>query len=210
MQAGIISFYDRWLNENLQDLVEDEFCGLGLIEPEKEVGTFSVDVFCEDERANSSIFRQKLQPEEYEQELGHLLSYAVGAFPKTLVWLSPNPQDQHRDIIKWLNAQTPDIFRWYLFKIEAIKVGNAPPMPFFSLTYNPGHQDLGITHDELVKRCGQRIKFWEALLTALNTKTKLYMDISVPKENQGTKVTGSYYQLRIRLEDGLIQLVKSF
>ena len=203
-------YKDEWLAENMFYLTEDTDCGLGILDCEREAGVFNVDVFCEDELGTSFVSNQVPGKEGWEKNLGHLLGYSVGGAPKTVIWLSTGAGDKHVELVKWMDQVTPDTVRWYLFKIEAIKVGNSTPIPFFTMIFSPSQLSLCSEKEELAEKYRKRVKFWEGLLTVLNERMKLYLSISVPKEDQRTGITGSYYQMLVWLEDGLVKMAQAF
>jgi hypothetical protein len=204
------SFQDDWLAENMIYLTDNMDCGLGITEAEREAGVFNVDVFCEDELGNSFVRSKAEEKNKWEEHLGHLINYSVGASAKTFIWLSPNPGDRHVEIVKWLDEVTPETVRWYLFKIEAIKVGNSTPIPFFTLIFSPSQEALCSEDEKLAERYRKRVKFWEGLLTVLNERMQLYMSINVPKDTQKPGVTGAYFQMLVWLEYGYIKMAQTF
>lgn len=204
------SFKDSWLAENMVYLTEDTDCGLGIIDSEREAGVFNVDVFCEDELGNSFVQEKGTDKSKWGEQLGHLLNYSVGASAKTVILLSPNPSETHIEMVKWMDEISPDIVRWYLFKIEAIKVGNSTPIPFFTMIFSPSQHTLCSEKEELAERYRKRVKFWEGLLTVLNEKMHMYMQINVPKEEEKEGVTGSYYQMLVWLDNGFIKMAQIF
>lgn len=205
-----LSFTDDWLAQNMVYLTENPDCGLGIVESERESGVFNVDVFCEDELGNSFVRNQAEGKDKWEEYLGHLLNYSVGASAKTFIWLSPNPGDKHVEMVKWLDEVTPETVRWYLFKIEAIKFGNSTPVPFFTMIFSPSQLNKCSEIEELSEKYRKRVKFWEGLLTVLNEKMQVYMSINVPKENQKPGVTGAYYQMLVWLDHGYVKVAETF
>lgn len=205
-----LSFQDSWLTENMVYLTEDTDCGLGIVDSEREAGVFNVDVFCEDEQGNSFVHNKAGDTNKWEEQLGHLLNYSVGASAKTVIWLTSNPSERHVEMVKWLDEITPDIVRWYLFKIEAMKVGNSTPIPFFTMEFSPSQQILCSEKEELAEKYRKRVKFWEGLLTVLNQKMELHKSINVIKEGQRNEVSGTYFQMLVWLDSGFIKIAKIF
>ncbi len=201
---------DNWLAENMTYLTDYSDCGLGITDFERESGVFSVDVFCEDELANSFVSNEGRDPSKWEHILGHLLNYSVGASAKTFIWLSPNPGETHIKMVKWLDKTTPEDVRWYLFKIEAMTVGNAPPIPFFTMIFSPSQETICIEKEELAENYRKRVKFWEGLLTVLNERMQVYKTINVPKDNQERGLTGSYYQMMVWIDGGFVRMAQIF
>jgi len=204
------NYQDDWLAENMVYLTENSDCGLGIIQSERDAGVFNVDVFCEDESGNSFVRNKSEDKSKWEEYLAHLINYSVGASAKTFIWLSPNPSDRHIEMVKWLDQVTPETVRWYLFKIEAIKVGNSTPVPFFTMIFSPSQITLCSEQEELAEKYRKRVKFWEGLLTVLNEKMQVYNSINVHKENQKPGVTGTYYQMLVWLEHGYVKMAQIF
>lgn len=204
------SFKDNWLAENMIYLTENTDCGLGIIDCEREAGVFNVDVFCEDELGNSFVREKCCEKSNWEEQFGHLLNYSIGASAKTVIWLSPNPSKNHVEIVKWLDEVSPETVRWYLFKIEAIKVGNSTPIPFFTLIFSPSQQELCSEKEELAEKYRKRVKFWEGLLTILNEKMQAYMKINLHKKDRKPGATGAYYQMLVWLDSGYIKMAQIF
>lgn len=204
------NFQDKWLAENMVYLTENPDCGLGITENEREAGFFGVDVFCEDELGNSFVTKKGGDPSQWETTLSHLLNYSVGASAKTFIWLSPNPGETHIQMVKWLDEATPEDVRWYLFKIEAIKVGNAAPIPFFTMIFSPSQETICSEKEELAEKYRKRVKFWEGLLMVLNERMNVYNTINVPKENQTPGLTGSYYQMLVWIDGGFVRMAEIF
>lgn len=205
-----LTFTDAWLAENMFYLTEDTDCGLGILDCEREAGVFNVDVFCEDEGGTSFIINKFPGEGVWEEHLGHILGYSVGESPKTVIWLTSHPCDKHVEIVKWMDEVTPENVRWYLFKIEGYKVGNSPPIPFFTMIFSPSQLSLCSEKEDLAEKYRKRVKFWEGLLTVLNERMKVYQNISVPKEEQRTMITGEYYQMLVWMENGRVKMAQAF
>lgn len=205
-----LTFRDEWLAENISYLTEDADCGLGILDSERIAGVFNVDVFCEDELGTSFVLNNVSGTSDFEKNLVHLLGYSVSESPRTVIWLSADASEKHIEMVKWMDEATPDTVRWYLFKIEAIKVGNSTPIPFFTMVFSPSQRTLCSENEVLAEKYRKRVKFWEGLLTVLNEKMKLYQNISIPKQDQRTGITGAYYQMLVWMEDGLVRMAQTF
>jgi len=205
------SNFTVWLSENIDYLTEKLGFKLNVIETERKVGSFNVDIFCEDEQGNSVIIENQLEKTDHGH-LGQILTYAVGTAAKTIIWISPEPREEHVAVIEWLNENTPLDMRWYLFKIEAVKIGNSPVSPLFTAVVAPSQEIkiLGSEKRELAQRHEKRIRFWDGLLQVMNKYTNHYKNVSPSKDNwlsSATGVGGVYYQIIIRMENASLQLV---
>ena len=112
-----------------------------------------MDVFCEDELHNCS---QHGTGKRNGERNCHLLNYSsVG---KTIIWLSPTLRET-MEMIKWLDEVTPEIIRWYLFKIEAIKVGQFHSC---SLYHDSPSQEAHVRKGRAGREIQETVKFGKA------------------------------------------------
>lgn len=203
--------FTKWLYKNIDYLNDKIGFTINVIETEHQIGSFRVDIFGEDEQGNSVIIENQLEKTDHDH-LGKLLTYSVGAAAKTIIWISPSPREEHAEVIEWLNEMTPVDMRWYLIKVEAIRIGNSPVSPLFTAVVAPSQEikAIGSEKKELAERHIKRIEFWQGLLPVLNGKTSLYKNVSPTKDNwlnAGTGFGGVFYQIVIRMDSASILLV---
>ena len=202
--------FSTWLAENIDYLNEKLGFTLNVLETEKQIGSFNVDIYCEDEQGNSVIIENQLEKTDHSH-LGQILTYAVGVEAKSIIWISPEPRIEHVEVIEWLNEVTPVDIRWYLIKLEAVKIGDSPVAPLFSIVVGPSQEikATGKEKKDVAERHQKRSRFWEGLLEVLNKKTNLFRNISPSRDNwlaAGTGTGGVYYQIIIRMNNATIQL----
>ncbi len=200
-----------WLADNIDYINEKLGVTLNVLETEKQVGSFNVDIYCEDEQGSSVIIENQLEKTDHSH-LGQILTYAVGIDAKTIIWISPNPRVEHVEVIEWLNEVTPVDMSWYILKIEVVKIDDSPIAPLFSIVAGPSQERkaTGEIKKDVAERHLKRIQFWEGLLPVLNDKTNLFKNISPSSDNwlsAGTGVGGIYYQIVIRMGDASIKLI---
>lgn len=119
------SEFTPWLarQENL-DLL-GETLGLSL-EPEsveQEVGSFRADIVCRDTNVESTVLIENQLVSSDHDHLGKLLTYAAGLNAKTVIWVVTQIRDEHRAALDWLNAITPDDYRFFGLEIELWRIG---------------------------------------------------------------------------------------
>ena len=170
-----------------------------------------MDIYCEDEQGNSVIIENQLERTDHSH-LGQILTYAVGVDAKTVIWISPDPRIEHVEVIEWLNEVTPVDMSWYILKIEAVKIGDSPVAPLFSIVAGPSQERkaTGKVKKDVAERHQKRFQFWEGLLSVLNEKTGLFRNISPSSDNwlaAGSGVSGVNYQIVIRMDSAAIKLV---
>ena len=203
--------FTTWLANNI-DYINDKLgFTLNVLETEKQIGSFNVDIYCEDEQGNSVIIENQLERTDHSH-LGQILTYAVGVDAKNVIWISPEPRIEHAEVIEWLNEVTPVDIRWYIIKLEAVKIDDSPVAPLFSIVAGPSQERkaTGKVKKDVAERHQKRIQFWEGLLPVLNEKTNLYRNISPSRDNWLAAATGTggvYYHIVIRMNSAAIKLV---
>jgi hypothetical protein len=200
--------FTNWLAENLDVLSETLGISLSLVETEKSVGTFNVDILAEDSAGNSVIIENQLEKTDHDH-LGKLITYATNLEAKIAIWISSNPRTEHIMAISWLNESTPIDF--YLLKVEAVKIGDSEPAPLFYIIVGPSEEskDIGTEKKELAKRHHKRLAFWESLLSKSKEKTKLFSNVSPSKESwisTGIGLTGLGLNYVITYDWGAVEL----
>jgi hypothetical protein len=203
--------FTKWLADNIDFLNEKLDMNLNVIQTEKQIGSFNVDIFCEDEQGNSVIIENQLEKTDHTH-LGQILTYAVGTAAKTVIWISPEPRVEHVEVIEWLNEITPMDNSWYLFKLEVIKLNETTVSPLFTRIAGPSQEvkNLGNEKKEVAERHHKRIKFWENILVLLNKETTLYRNVNPSMDNwlyAATGVGGINHSIIVRQNDCSLQLV---
>jgi len=203
--------FTNWLSENIDFLEDSIGFPISVIETERQIGSFNVDIFGEDEQGNSVIIENQLEKTDH-QHLGQILTYSVGAAAKTIIWISPEPREEHIEVVEWLNEVTPADMRWFLFKLEGVRTGDSIVSPLFTKVVAPSTEikALGAEKKELADRHIKRLEFWEQLLPVLNSKTNIYKNVSPSKDNWlagRTGTSGINFHIIIRMESAAVQLV---
>lgn len=203
--------FTTWLANNMDYLSDALGFTLNFLDKEKQIGSFTVDIFCEDEQGNSAIIENQLEKTDHSH-LGQILTYAVGLAAKTVIWISPDPRIEHMEVIEWLNEVTPVDMSWYLIKLEAVKIDVSPVAPLFTVVAGPSQErkETGKVKKDEAERHQKRIQFWEGLLPVLNEKTNLFQNISPSRDNWlavTTGVPGLYYYITIRMDSATLKVV---
>jgi hypothetical protein len=53
-------------------------------------------------------------------------------------------REEHRAAIDWLNASTIEGFNFCAVEVEALRIGNSPPAPWFSVVAKPNNWSRGV------------------------------------------------------------------
>lgn len=167
--------FTRWLETNIDALSQRLGIELTVLEREKAVGSFNVDLFCEDRQGNFVIVENQLERSDHDH-LGKLLTYLVNLEAKTAVWVTPEVRPEHQRVIDWLNEATNADISFYLVQVEAVRIGDSPFAPLFTVLAAPDEQirEIGETKKELADRHIHRQNFWAQLLERSKGRTRLF------------------------------------
>jgi hypothetical protein len=166
--------FSVWLEENIEALSDRIGLDLTVIEREKSVGSFTVDLFCEDQNGNTVIVENQLERTDHDH-LGKLLTYLVNLEAKTAIWIATEVRQEHQRVIDWLNEITPTDMAFYFVKVEAIRIGESSFAPLFTPLSQPDEQthEIGEQKKELAERHVLRQDFWTQLLERSKGLTRL-------------------------------------
>lgn len=180
--------FTAWLEQNIEALSERLGVELTVLEREKRVGDFKVDLLCQDGDGNRVIIENQLERTDHDH-LGKVLTYLVNLDAHTAIWITTEQRTEHEQVINWLNENTGDNASFYLVKIEAIRIENSPYAPLFSVLAQPDSQlsEIGSTKKELatrefLERDRRRLEFWTLFVNRAQTKTKLFANKSASIE----------------------------
>src|SRR3989338_2472339 len=130
--------FTTWLAENIDSLNEAMEISLSVVEREKNVGDFYLDIVAEDSDGNQVIIENQLEKTDHDH-LGKVITYLSNLSAKTAIWITSSPREEHVKAIDWLNESTPDDIYFYLIKIEAVRIGDSPAAPLFSVIAEQTH-----------------------------------------------------------------------
>lgn len=174
--------FTRWLQDNVEILNDELDITIANVEREQAAGSFSVDLVGEDEAGNPVVIENQLGKSDHDH-LGKLITYLTAFEAKTAVWIVSHPRPEHITAVAWLNQSTPAAF--YLFKVEAVRIGDSLPAPFLTKIVGPSKEsrEVGDTKKDLAERHHIRLRFWDQLLTRARQRTPLHDAISPSHQN---------------------------
>lgn len=113
--------------EGVSELEDSLGLDLEIIEEEKSVGRYNVDILAEvvDDNRNVVIENQ-LNPSNHDH-LGKSIAYASGVDADMIVWIAPRFYDEHRDAIQWLNENSREGVDLFAIRLEVWKIGESDP-----------------------------------------------------------------------------------
>lgn len=171
--------FTPWLESHIEELSDRVGIHLSLLQREKDAGDFSVDLLCEDDEGRPVIIENQLEKTDHDH-LGKLLTYLVNLEASTGIWVTAQPRPEHQKVIDWLNESTAADISFYLVKVEAVRIGDSPFAPLFTVLAGPDKQakEIGEKKKEWAARHYNRLEFWKGLLDKSRAKTKLFSNIT--------------------------------
>ena len=201
--------FTTWLEEHIDVLGERLGLKLNVEQREKQVGDFNVDLLCEDDEGHRVIIENQLERTDHDH-LGKVLTYLVNLDAKTAIWVTPEPRIEHRRVIEWLNKYAAET-DFYLVKIEAIRIGDSPLAPLFTVLAAPDAQsrEIGVTDKAWATRHVKQMEFWTTLLARSKERTKLFGNITPGRYyyiQTGAGRAGVTFQYQITRHAGFVVL----
>lgn len=202
--------FSVWLSENLDALSEKLDFELTFVERDKVVGSFIIDVLAEDEAGDHVVIENQLERTDHDH-LGKVITYMSSLDAKTGIWVTSEPRDEHRRAIDWLNKISPIDYRFYLVKVQTVKIGGSQPAPLFTIEAQPDPETKKRSKDieDLVERHVLRRNFWTQLISKAKDKTNLHTNISPSKQSwisTGGGRTGLAFSYTITKRNGGVEL----
>ena len=177
--------FTTWLEHNIGAFSARIGLDLTVLEREKAVGPFNVDLLCEDSNGRLVIIENQFGKTDHDH-LGKLLTYLVNLEAKAAVWVAPEVRPEHARVIDWLNEMTGSDITFYLVRIEAVRIGTSPYAPLFTILAGPDEEtkDVGEQKKEWAERHHKRHDFWTGLIARVRERgISLFANISPGTDN---------------------------
>jgi hypothetical protein len=183
--------FTPWLSENL-NLLSDalQIDELELQGTEISTGDFRLDILAEDSIGNPVVIENQFGATDHKH-LGQLIAYiASRAKPTTTIWVAERFKDDHRAAIDWLNASTNEDFSFFAVEIEALRIGDSDPAPFFNVVSKPNSWTKGagggasklVNGSEKVRYANRRA-FWTSFGDYLKSQNSKFAIRTPSKEH---------------------------
>lgn len=156
--------FTQWLQQNVDVL--NEVLDLTLVSVERERKTesaFSVDLVAEDENGGTVIIENQLGKSDHDH-LGKLITYLTAMSARAAIWIVSEPRPEHVAALTWLNET--NAARFYLLKMEAVRIGASPPAPLLTVIVSPSEEVavVGEVRKDLDERHRTRKRWWSMLV----------------------------------------------
>ncbi len=131
--------FTPWLAENIEKLGEEIGLDLELRSTEASVGKFFLDILAYDLGSNGLVVIENQLEVTNHNHLGKLLTYAAGYDAYAVVWLTREFRDEHTKALNWLNQRNGEGPKFFGVVVEAWRIDNSRPAPFFKLAAMPNN-----------------------------------------------------------------------
>jgi hypothetical protein len=204
--------FTTWLSNNLDIL--SEYLGLEkltALETEKSVGPFAADILAEDRDGFHVVIENQIGKTDHDH-LGKLITYLSNLDAKTAIWITSDPRPEHVRAIEYLNEVSPEDTKFYLVKIQAFKIGDSEPAPYFNIAAGPSKEvkSRGEIKKEFAEKDQRRMEFFRKLLELSNARTPLFKNVSPAGYqswvNAGAGKAGLAWDYVVRRHDAKVDL----
>lgn len=110
---------------------------LEVIEEEKSVGRYNVDILAEVVDDNRNVVIENQLNSSDHDHLGKSIAYASGVDADIIVWIAPRFYDEHRDAVQWLNENSREGVDLFALRLEVFTIGESDPANRFNPVAEP-------------------------------------------------------------------------
>jgi hypothetical protein len=129
--------FTPWLLEHADALADVLGIDLELTANEHPVGGFALDLIGKDLTNDCVLIVENQLAMTDHPHLGQILTYAAGTDAATIVWTATSFREEHRQALDWLNNLSGDGARFFGVEIGAVRIGDSPIAPLFTLRAQP-------------------------------------------------------------------------
>ena len=100
---------------------------------EKRVGDFRADIVCRNRIDDTRVVIENQLDHSNHPHLGKVLTYAAGLEAATIIWIAKKFRPEHRDVLNWLNRNTPASLRFFGVEFTVFQIAESPYAPKFTI-----------------------------------------------------------------------------
>lgn len=161
--------FTPWVAEQIRDEGApdlEDVLGLDLevIELEKSVGKYNVDIFARIVEDGRGVIIENQLADSDHDHLGKAIAYAAGVDADIIIWIAPEFNDEHRDAVQWLNENSQEGVDLFAIRLEVWRIADSPPAVRLNLVEKPSEwkKKARRSEGELGERDKRREEFWTA------------------------------------------------
>ncbi|MDE0376299.1 MAG: DUF4268 domain-containing protein [bacterium] len=122
--------------DHIAELGESLGIELETQERESSVGKRFLDIMATDSSGRPVIIENQLANSDGDH-LGRLLIYAAGKDADVVIWIAKEFEDEHWQVLQWLNQRTDTQTKFFGVVIEVWTIDGSPPAPYFRVVAAP-------------------------------------------------------------------------
>jgi hypothetical protein len=195
--------FTPWLLDNAEHLAVALGIDLELARAEHPVGGFALDLIGMDLTHDSVLIVENQLGATDHGHLGQLITYAAGTGAKTIVWLTRQLREEHRQALDWLNEQTASDVRFFGVTVSVVRIDDSKPAPVFTVAAEPNDWQKQVRATTKAQTTGGKGElyraFWERYLERLRATHPDWSRQRVPGTsnwtNQPAPIRGTHYSL---------------
>ncbi len=168
--------FTPWLAEEEHIKLLGETLGMDLEvqSQEESVGPFRADILCLNTVDDSYVLIENQLERTDHNHLGQLLTYAAGLDAVSIVWISPNFNEEHRATLDWLNRKTDETINFFGVEVEIFKIGDSLPAPMFKLISKPNDWSKmikdSVSSGKLTDTKKLQLEYWQSFKNYLDSE----------------------------------------
>ena len=209
--SGEATDFTPWLAEKVNlDLLGDTLgMELELEAQEKDVGSYSADIFCKNTADDTWVVIENQLEKTDHSHLGQILTYAAGLSAVTVVWIAQRFTDEHRAALDWLNEVSTESAQFFGLEIEVWRIGDSRPAPKFNIISKPNDwtKTEKAQRTELTSTQALQLEFWhrfrefmldsETRIKPGNPAPRHYMNFSLGRGGFLTYTIATYWDTEL-------------
>ena len=131
--------FTPWLVQHIDVLGKALDLDLEIVGSEHPVGDFAVDIVARDLATQRPVIVENQLEDTDHSHLGQLITYAAGVEASTVVWLSRNFREPHRQALDWLNRGHGTSTAYFGVVVELLKIDSSNPAVNFRVVASPNN-----------------------------------------------------------------------
>jgi hypothetical protein len=159
--------FTPWLAEAIEaedasDLENVLGLDLEVIQREKSVGKYKVDIFARAVDDGRNVVIENQLSDSDHNHLGKAIAYAAGLDADIIVWIAPSFNDEHTDAFQWLNTNSREGVDLFAVRLEIWRIADSPPAVRLNPVEEPSEwkEKAKRTEGELTETKQLQEEFW--------------------------------------------------
>lgn len=161
--------FTPWLTDEIEsegpsDLEDALGLDIEVIEREKSVGKYNVDIFAQVVDDGRKVIIENQLGDSDHDHLGKAIAYAAGVDADIIVWIAASFNDEHLDAVQWMNEHSREGIDLFAIRLEVWRIEESPPAVRLNPLEKPSEwkEKAKRASGELSEQGRLREEFWTA------------------------------------------------